>query len=497
MAKVEVNPRLIEAQYAVRGAITNRAQEIQADFDSGKNDGYDFDEVIYCNIGNPQQLNQQPLTYNRQVMALVDAPFLLDNEKVTAEFPKDVVARAREMVKAIGGPNKTGAYTMSNGYPFVRKHVAEMITSRDRKASGKADLPESDAGKIFLTDGASTGVKMILQVIIGVTSTDSLMIPLPQYPLYTALLPLIGGAPAPYYLDEDKGWGLTLEELERSYKASVDKGEHPRGIVIINPGNPTGQILDASTITDILTFANQKNLVVIADEVYQENIYAEGKSFHSFREMLLLHSDAKVRDTTALVSLHTTSKGIIGECGRRGGYAEFMNFTPDVFAQITKIASMGLCSNVNGQIMTDLMVKPPQKGEESYESFWAEYNAIFESLRRRAILLHRQLNNIPGLKCNVVEGSMYGYASIDLPQKWHDHVKAQNEKDGTKLAADFVWAISLLNATGIVVVPGSGFGQKEGTFHFRTTILPPEPQMEAMTKRMLAFQEKFMKTYAS
>lgn len=493
---IAVNPKLKAAQYAVRGAITARAQQIQDDLANPATKGkYNFGEVIYCNIGNPQQLNQKPLTYNRQVMALIDAPFLLEDEVVCSRFPKDVIARAKSMVAGIGGPNKTGAYTHSQGYAFVRNNVAEFITNRDRKNGAVADLPAADAANIFLTDGASTGVKMIMQVILGATPTDALMIPIPQYPLYTGMLPLMNGLEAPYYLDEDAGWAMTRTDLEKAYETSTSKGHYPKGLVVINPGNPTGQVLESKIISEVIEFAHSKNLVIIADEVYQENIYAPGKTFHSFREMLLRNPSESIRKETPLVSLHTTSKGIIGECGRRGGFAEFMNFESDVFAEIVKISSMGLCSNVNGQVMTDLMVKEPQQGEESYESYRGEWDAIFASLKKRAVQLEEQLNNIPGLKCNPVEGSMYGYANLTLPNSFVQSVEKDNAANNTKFAPDFIWARELLEETGIVVVPGSGFGQKEGTWHFRTTILPPEAQMESMTKRMRDFQEGFNKRY--
>ena len=496
MSRIAVNPKLKAAQYAVRGAITARAQEIQEDLAHPTTAAkYSFGEVIYCNIGNPQQLNQKPLTFNRQVMALIDAPFMLDDEVICSRLPKDAVARAKSMVASIGGPNKTGAYTHSQGYAFIRKNVADFITTRDRKNSEVADLPTADPANIFLTDGVFTGVKMIMQVILGATPTDALMIPIPQYPLYTGMLPLMSGLEAPYFLDEDAGWAMTRPDLEKAYASSTAKGHHPKGLVVINPGNPTGQVLDSKVISEVIEFAHSKNLVLIADEVYQENIYAHGKKFHSFREMLLRNPSAEVRKETSLVSLQTTSKGIIGECGRRGGFAEFTNFESDAFAQIVKIASMGLCANVNGQVMTDLMVKEPQQGDESYESYREEWNNIFASLKKRAVLLEQQLNEIPGLKCNPVEGSMYGYANLSLPNSFVDKVKQDNEANGTKLQPDFVWATQLLEETGIVVVPGSGFGQKEGTWHFRTTILPPEEQMDAMTKRMRAFQEGFNKKF--
>jgi len=93
-----------------------------------------------------------------------------------------------------------------------------------------------------------------------------------------------------------------------------------RSIVVINPGNPTGQVLDEDTIRNIIKFANEKNLIILADEVYQENIYTADKQFHSFKKVLKSFEDKNVADNTELVSFHSCSKGFLGECGIRGGY---------------------------------------------------------------------------------------------------------------------------------------------------------------------------------
>ena len=111
------------------------------------------------------------------------------------------------------------------------------------------------------------------------------MIPTPQYPLYSASLAEYNMEQIGYYLNESKNWALDASELERSIKEARDKGVDPKAIVIINPGNPTGSVLSEQNIQDIVKFAEANNLFIFADEVYQDNVYAEGCKFHSFKKV--------------------------------------------------------------------------------------------------------------------------------------------------------------------------------------------------------------------
>lgn len=483
---VHINPRVQAAQYAVRGLIPMRADEIKKDLATGQG-VYPFKSLVYCNIGNPQSLEQPALSFYRQVMALVDAPAMLQNDAVTAQFAPDAVARAREYVAQIG-PG-TGAYTDSLGYPFARRVVADYINARDGHVQPLARYED-----ISLTDGASTGVRLWMQALVG-GKEDAVMIPIPQYPLYTAQIALLGGHAAPYYLREEETWSVDAGGLAASYDASVKAGSTPRLLVAINPGNPTGNVLDRPVMEDIVRFCHARRMVLMADEVYQENVYAAGKRFVSFREVVL-SMPAPYNTETMLVSLHSTSKGVIGECGRRGGYHEMVNIPSVLRDGIVKLSSIGLCSNVNGQVMTALMCSPPKKGDASYESFSAEYDGILNGLKERAALLAKELATIPGVSCQPVEGAMYAFPQLRLPAKYVAHNEELNKKEGRHLELDARWALELLERSGIVVVPGSGFGQVEGTRHIRTTILPPTAQMERMVTAIRSFMEDIAKEYA-
>ena len=177
---------------------------------------------------------------------------------------------------------------------------------------------------------------------------------------------------------------------------------------------------------------------------------------------------------------------------------ELLNIAPIQHAQIVKLCSINVCSNFNGQVMTALMCTPPVQGDASYPQFREEYDGIFSDLKERAASLAIELNTIKGITCNSVDGAMYAFPQIKLP---HEYV-ARNDALcaaaplAERMAADARWALELLEATGIVVVPGSGFLQQEGTFHFRTTILPPKTQMAAMTSAIRAFHTKIDELYA-
>jgi aspartate/methionine/tyrosine aminotransferase len=187
-------------------------------------------------------------------------------------------------------------------------------------------VPEPNINDIILTEGASQGVHIIMNSLI-IDENDAILIPIPQYPLYTASIALSGGVPAPYYLNEGKGWNLEIEELQRAYKESKKQGKNVKAIVVINPGNPTGSVLNEEVIAKILEFATENRLIVIADEVYRENVYKENTTFISFRKVLQ-SLKAEVRDNCELASLHSVSKGLLGECGLRGGYLYLHNFNP-------------------------------------------------------------------------------------------------------------------------------------------------------------------------
>jgi aspartate/methionine/tyrosine aminotransferase len=310
------------------------------------------------------------------------------------------------------------------------------------------------------------------------------MIPIPQYPIYSALISKLGGRQVGYELDESLNWVVSREELDMRLAKAKKEGLDVKALAMINPGNPSGNVMTHEDIQVILEFCDENGIVVLSDEVYQTNVYADTAQFISAKKVAL---DCRLQDLQ-LVSFHSTSKGLIGECGRRGGYMELHHIDPYVQSQLYKLASADLCSGVVGQVMTSLMLRPPEQGDESSELFEKENSAIFNGLKERSKKLVDGLNSIPGISCVPAEGAMYAFPSIQIPQKAFEAAK----EHGT--TPDNLYALSLLEETGICVVPASGFGQKKGRVGFRTTFLHPDT-LKAI-ELFAEHHEKFVKQYS-
>jgi glutamate--glyoxylate aminotransferase len=237
---------------------------------------------------------------------------------------------------------------------------------------------KADPDRIFLTDGASVGVRMCLNALIR-DRNDAVLVPVPQYPLYSASVALYDGAFEGYLLDEAHGWSMDVAELQKTVDDAKAAGRHVRGLVFINPGNPTGQCLTQANLEDLIKFCCKNEIVLMADEVYQPNIYQDEKPFVSARcapccschrcgragMCASMHAWASAAQSLPcpvhgktskikldsrqlghvrgarrkaalemgepyasgleLISFHTVSKGVYGECGLRGGYFEALN----------------------------------------------------------------------------------------------------------------------------------------------------------------------------
>ncbi len=464
-----LNKNLLRAEYAVRGPIVQRAQELEA---GGR-------KIIYCNIGNPQALKQQPVSYIRQMLSLLEYPPLLRSDAVLTLYPRDIVERARAFLEKY--PIGLGAYSQSAGIPFVREAVADFIRRRD-------GIPATrDA--IILTDGASKGVQSAILTLLR-NQNDGFMIPVPQYPLYSATIDLYGARQIPYYLDEANHWQLNEDILEESLQKGKKQGIHPVALAVINPGNPTGAVLTRGNIEMVIRFARRNSLSIMADEVYQENVYHTGSKFFSFAKVM---HDLGEREVT-LFSFHSVSKGFLGECGHRGGYVEFRNVPQEVLTELVKLQSISLCANLPGQVATYLMVSPPKKGDESYETYHSERETILTNLKRKAELLGDAINRVDGMSLEIPQGAMYAFVKLDFPRDPSVDVGAMTPEQRCEYESkrDFDYCLALLEETGICVVPGSGFGQLPGSFHFRTTFLPPYEELTEFVRLLKDFHIAYM-----
>jgi aspartate/methionine/tyrosine aminotransferase len=471
---IPVNQKILEMEYAVRGPIAQRAEALRQ---MGKN-------IIPCNIGNPQALGQTPLTYLRKVLSLVEHPVLIARERqikdLFEETPghplkeenflsEDILSLSETILsQSVTG---TGAYTKSKGFDFIRRAIADFIDRRDGCPDG--DCQPANPEHIFLTNGASQGATFIIEVLIS-GKKDGIMIPIPQYPLYSATIKKAGGTQINYYPDEDRGWLFDRNILEGAYAEARKNGITPKAIVVINPANPTGAILQADCMWEIADFAMEHKLVIIADEVYQENIY-QGE-FTSF---------AKIIGTqpVPLVSLHSISKGFYGECGHRGGYMEVRNppaiqgYEGNLVDILEKMASVSLCSNTPGQILTYLMVSPPPPNSPTHARFSSEKERILAGLFEKATMIREAFKEMEGVECFGETGAMYLFPRLNILP------------GGT---TDFDYCMALLEATGICTVNGSGFGQAPNTHHLRIAFLPPKETLNNVLPAWIEFHNSYI-----
>ncbi|XP_069771244.1 alanine aminotransferase 2-like isoform X2 [Narcine bancroftii] len=470
-----MNPYAKKVEYAVRGPIVLRAMAIEKELQEGIKKP--FCEVIKANIGDAHAMGQKPITFIRQVLALCTYPPLLCDPSM----PEDAKSRARKILAACAG-HSIGAYTASQGIEAIRQSVANYIEKRDGGISSNPD-------NIFLATGASDAIVTTLKLLVSGKGKGrtGVMIPIPQYPLYSAAIADLGAVQVNYYLDEDNCWALNIDELRRAlYQARQHC--NPKVLCTINPGNPTGQVQTRQVIKEVIQFAAEERLFLLADEVYQDNVYADGCQFHSFKKVLF-EMGAGYSDVVELASFHSVSKCYMGECGFRGGYVEYVNLDPDVKAQLMKLVSVHLCPPVSGQTILGVITDPPQAGEPSYHSFLNEKTCVLRSLAERARLTEEVFRGVPGIRCNPVQGAMYSFPRINIPPRAIDAAQAAGQ------APDMFFCMKLLEETGICVVPGSGFGQAEGTYHFRMTILPQTDKLMELLTRVKDFYQSFTAQY--
>lgn len=207
-------------------------------------------------------------------------------------FASDAIARARTYLANLKGG--LGAYQDSKGNAYIRQEIADSIYRNTGQVA--------DADRIFISNGASECARMLLQALIR-GPADGVLVPIPQYPLYSASIALYGGELVPYFLQEEAGWAVDFANLQASLDAARTRGVCVRALVFINPGNPTGQCLSAATIRGLLEFCFANRLILLADEVYQENLYTN-KGFISARQ-ILGGLQEPIRSGLELCSFHT------------------------------------------------------------------------------------------------------------------------------------------------------------------------------------------------
>uniref|UniRef100_A0A2I3S9M3 Alanine aminotransferase 1 n=1 Tax=Pan troglodytes TaxID=9598 RepID=A0A2I3S9M3_PANTR len=441
-----MNPQVKAVEYAVRGPIVLKAGEIELELQRLSSSQWPLGGA-----------GSSACVLFPQVMALCTYPNLLDSPS----FPEDAKKRARRILQACGG-NSLGSYSASQGVNCIREDVAAYITRRD------GGVP-ADPDNIYLTTGASDGISTILKILVsgGGKSRTGVMIPIPQYPLYSAVISELDAIQVNYYLDEENCWALNVNELRRAVQEAKDHCD-PKVLCIINPGNPTGQVQSRKCIEDVIHFAWEEKLFLLADEVRMSPLGGSGSFYNWWSSPSLWPS----------------------RCGYRGGYMEVINLHPEIKGQLVKLLSVRLCPPVSGQAAMDIVVNPPVAGEESFEQFSREKESVLGNLARKAKLTEDLFNQVPGIHCNPLQGAMYAFPRIFIPAKAVEAAQAH------QMAPDMFYCMKLLEETGICVVPGSGFGQREGTYHFRMTILPPVEKLKTVLQKVKDFHINFLEKYA-
>ena len=428
------NDKIQKAQYAVRGLLYNRAKELES-----------TREIIYCNIGNPLLFDTKPFTMYREVLSGIQNSSLV---KHLSENSRNICNRYTEHIQNVG------SYTDSKGHLYIRQNVAKYIKKRDGF--------ESDPNNIYITDGATSSITSILKCVFNETS-HRIMIPKPEYPLYSALCDSMGYDIVSYELIEDHDWSIDITQLTKDVKC----------MVLINPGNPTGHVLSEQILTDICKFCETNHILLLADEVYQENVF--DCEFVSVKKCC-----SKNNLKTQLISVHSISKGFSGECGQRGGYMELHNIDDELTSLLEKSASMGLCANISGQLLVGLLT------EEKDEVYNAEYAYKYDMMKHKSIYLYNRLRQIDNLMCNPPKGSMYLFPKIIYTDKLLGLAKDAD------MEIDTYYCMQLLERYGICCVPGNGFGQKERTYHFRITFLPSFEQIKYITESIQKLHTEIM-----
>eukprot|EP00915_Cephaloidophora_sp_WS-2016_P004598 GHVH01006147.1.p1 GENE.GHVH01006147.1~~GHVH01006147.1.p1 ORF type:complete len:442 (-),score=59.18 GHVH01006147.1:1521-2846(-) len=439
---------------------------------------------------------------------------------ISAYWTRDYSALNKDLKETLcrwmGSGHQSGAYTVSPGDRGFAQACIDFLDKRDAKYN--PDFSTTSRGTlVYLSDGASGSIVTLMEALVDTSApkteidiashipnmksimknvdlinqsmTDKtklmgsgIFCPVPQYPLYSATLQRLGASIIPYELDEEEDWKMpSIETLEFLYAKSISAGIFPKAIVAINPGNPSGNVLTRDDIIKVLKFAFSHDMVVLSDEVYQDNIWTD-KEFHGMRKV------AMEEDIKAMIaSFHSCSKGLYGECGVRGGFMATDNFPAHFTAIIEKSFSVRLCGNVTGQLAIALVCCPPEG--ESKALYEEERNRHHTELKLKSEILVKALNDLEGVTCNVVRGALYAFPRIRMPAKAIAEAKKQ------EIPVDTFYCVEMLKESGIVTVPGSGFKQKDGTSHYRITILPDRADLTDALDRLKLFHEQFMSTY--
>jgi hypothetical protein len=369
-----------------------------------------------------------------------------------------------------------GAYTHSKGLAVcARSTSCEFIAERDGRTrrQRRAHLP--------LSDGASPAVKVGLTLLLRGKS-DGILLPIPQYPLYSATIALLGGTQVPYYLDEANHWGLSVARARAAVRRRQEEaGVDVRALVVINPGNPTGQVMSYDNIAEVVQWAAKRDVAAAGRRGLP------GQRLRDRQAVPLVQEGPARPQVAAPVPL--VPLGLQGRHGRvrqarrlhGGRQPRRRRRRADLQAQLDQPVperARPAHRRRHGQAAAQgrRVLRAPHGRDEARSS--TRSSAAPPSSPRCSTALE-------GVTCNSAQGAMYAFPQVRLPPKAIAAAKSAQSRRPTPTTA-----CSCSKHTGICVVPGSGFGQRDGTHHFRTTFLPREDKVDKVARLMTAFHSE-------
>ncbi|KAB7730182.1 aminotransferase class I/II-fold pyridoxal phosphate-dependent enzyme [Rudanella paleaurantiibacter] len=390
--------RLNNLRYDIRGPVYEKSLELESQ-------GY---KIINLNIGNP-------------------APFGFD---APDEIVHDIILNIR---------NAQG-YADSRGLFAARKAVMHYTQT--------LNLPGITINDIFIGNGVSELILLSMQALIN--EGDEVLVPAPDYPLWTTSVALSGGKPVHYVCDEAAGWNPDLADLERKITKKT------RALVVINPNNPTGAVYDKAVLEGIAQIAERHSLIVFTDEIYDKILY-DGAQHHPM---------ARFVHDTLCITMGGLSKNYRA-AGFRGGWLILSGARAKAKSYIeglTLMASLRLCANVP----TQYAIQTALGGYQSIQDLVHPSGRLYKQI----MLAHERLTAMPGITCTKPKGALYVFPKIDLSQF---RFKDDNE---------FVY--DLLAEQKVLVVAGQGFNYPQPD-HFRVVCLPTVDELNVALDRIEAF----------
>ncbi len=332
-------------------------------------------------------------------------------------------------------------YSPSSG---IKPALDSIAKEADRKNIKKVQ-------DIFVTTGASEAIDICLTALVN--EGENVLTPTPGYPLYTAIASKLQNMENPYYLNEENGWQPDLDDIRSKIN------DKTRAIIIINPNNPTGSNCSVDTLKELIKIAKDNNLVIFADEIYDKLLF-EGEKHTSIAS---LNSEAPMVTFGGLSKNYMVPGFRIGWGIVSGDRAVLK----DYIEAINKLLRARLSANHPEQYA----IPTALDGDQSH------LVTANQKLTSRRDMTVEMLNAIPGISCVKPEGAFYAFPRL--------HINTP----------DNIFVAELIRETGVVVVPGSGFGQVPGTNHFRVVFLPPEDVLMKAYNNIARFTEKFIEEH--